>query len=301
MKNILKTFSLLLLISLTVSCGSNSGDDLLYSAQEERGWIQFEETNLEVIQAVLGITGTVDLGVNIQVPITSSDLTINYKLNPVSGLDPNTVFSNNGTVVAPAGKTSYAGPDNRTGLEYSFLATIGFNILELEGSNFTEPMVFDVELTATSSPQVTVGLAGETFPVTQRILVYPSIAHAFIGTYSVSEQFVAGPNAPSGLTDFFGESYQVELALLPNDDTGTKLVITNSDGFDIYFLPNTELTINEDGSLWFDDGNDPPNPVVALFRILDVESSSYNWMNGDLRATGQLGNFGTYRFILTKM
>ena len=46
MKNILKTFSLLLLISLTVSCGSNSGDDLLYSAQEERGWIQFEETNL---------------------------------------------------------------------------------------------------------------------------------------------------------------------------------------------------------------------------------------------------------------
>ena len=128
MKNIIKLFSLLLVLTLAVSCGSNSGDDLGYSAQEERGWIQFPESNLDVILAVRGITTVVNLGVDIQVPTTSSDLTIDYKLQSVTGLDPNTVFSNNGITVAPAGKTSYPGPDNSTGLEYSYLAPITIDI-----------------------------------------------------------------------------------------------------------------------------------------------------------------------------
>ena len=301
MKNIIKLFSLLLVLTLAVSCGSNSGDDLGYSAQEERGWIQFPESNLDVILAVRGITTVVNLGVDIQVPTTSSDLTIDYKLQSVTGLDPNTVFSNNGITVAPAGKTSYPGPDNSTGLEYSYLAPISIDITELEGVSLTEPMVFDVVLTATSSSKITVGLAGDTFPVTQRIIVYPTVAYTFEGVFSVDEVFTAGVNEGLTLSGAFGESYQIELALMPNDDTNTKMLISTSAGFNDYFIPDTILTFMPDGTLHFDDTFDPGNPVIRFFRIMEITSSSSNFLNGTLQADGELGEFGPYQFILTKM
>ena len=301
MKNIIKLFSLLLVLTLAVSCGSNSGDDLGYSAQEERGWIQFPESNLDVILAVRGITTVVNLGVDIQVPTTSSDLTIDYKLQSVTGLDPNTVFSNNGITVAPAGKTSYPGPDNSTGLEYSYLAPITIDITELEGVSLTEPMVFDVVLTATSSSKITVGLAGDTFHVTQRIIVYPTVAYTFEGVFSVDEVFTAGVNEGLTLSGAFGESYQIELAIMPNDDTNTKMLISTSAGFNDYFIPDTILTFMPDGTLHFDDTFDPGNPVIRFFRIMEITSSSSNFLNGTLQADGELGEFGPYQFILTKM
>ena len=302
MKNILKNISLLLLIlTLTVSCDSNSGDDLGYSAQEERGWIQFPESNPDVIVVIKEETGVIDLGVNIQVPTTSRDLAITYELQSITGLDPNTVFSNNGVTVAPAGKTSYPGPDNVTGKEYSYLAPITIDIAELESINMTETMVFDVVLTATSSPKITVGLEGNTFPVTQRIIIHPTVAYSFEGVFSVSEMFTAGPNAGVTLSNVFGQSYQVELALMPNDDTGTKMVISTSPGFNDYFIPDTILTFMPDGTLHFDDTYDPGNPVIAFFRIMKLTSSSSNFLNGTLQADGDLGEYGPYQFILTKM
>lgn len=302
MKNILKKFSLLLLIlTLTVSCDSNSGDDLGYSAQEERGWIQFPETNPSIIVAVKGVTGVIDLGVDIQVPTTSSDLTISYTLKSISGLDPNTVFSNNGVTVAPAGKTSYPGPDNVTGKEYSYLAPIAIDIAELESVNLTEPMLFDVVLTDTSSSKITVGLAGDTFPVTQRIIIHPTVAYIFEGVFSVDEVFTAGVNEGVTLSGFFGESYQVELALMPNDDTKTKMVISTSTGYNDYFIPGAILTFMPNGTIFIDDTFDPGNPVIAFFRIMEVSSSSLDIENGTIQADGELGEFGPYRFILTKM
>ncbi|MDB9874471.1 hypothetical protein OAC97_04360 [Flavobacteriaceae bacterium] len=301
MKNIIKLFSLFLVLTLTVSCGSNSGDDLGYSDQEERGWIQFPESNPDVIKALSGATGIIDLGVDIQVPTTSSDLTINYTLRSVTGLDPNTVFSNNGITVAPAGKTSYSGLDNRTGLEYSYLAPIAIDITELEGVNLTEPMIFDVVLTATSSSKITVGLTGDTFPVTQRIIVYHTIASAFAGTYSVDEVFTDGLNEGLMVSTVFGESYQVELAVMPNDSTGTKMLISTSPGFNDYFIPDTILTFMPDGTLHFDDTFDPGNPVIAYFRIMEISSSSNDFPSGQLQANGNLGEYGPYQFILTKM
>lgn len=302
MKNTIKLFSYLLVLTLTLSCDSNSGDDLGYTPQEERGWIQFPETNLEVIQVVRGMTDIIDLGVDIQVPTTSSDLTINYTLRGISGLDPNTVFSNNGITVAPAGKTSYSGPDNNTGIKYSYLAPVPININELEDVSMIEPMLFDVVLTSTSSSKITAGLTGETLPVTQRILIHPSIVYPFIGTYSVDEGFTSGTYAPLGLTDFFGETYQVELELMPDEDgTGTTILISTSNGFDPYFFPGVELTLQPNGSLYFDDSFDPGNPVIALFRILELTSSSYDFLNGVIQADGALGEFGPYRFTLTKI
>tara|TARA_B110000967_G_C18900879_1_gene574929 strand:- start:2410 stop:3312 length:903 start_codon:yes stop_codon:yes gene_type:complete len=299
MKNIFKVFSLMFILTLTVSCESNSADDLGYSAQEESGWVQFMDTNPEVFGFFQGATGTIDLEIKLQVPTTSSDLTIFYALESVSGADPNAIFSNNGAIVAPEGLTSYMGPDNSTGFEYEYLSMLTVDLQDLNGATLTEPMIFDIVLTGTSSPLITAGLEGETLPVSQRVIINPSI-DTFVGTYTVTEAFTAGTNAGFGLVDFFNESYQVELSLMDNDATASKMMVSNSSGFDTYFIEDSELTFGGDGTLFFDDGNNPGNPVIALFAFLTVESSSYDYSNMELMAAGALGNFGPYAVTLTK-
>ena len=81
--------------------------------------------------------------VNVVVPNTSSDLTINYDLVSVSGDDPNAYFTNSGSIVAPA-ETSYMGPGNNTGKEYTFLGLITLDVADLSGATLSGPMVFDV-------------------------------------------------------------------------------------------------------------------------------------------------------------
>ena len=115
MKNIIKIFSFFLVITTIVSCTEK--EDVGYNAQEERGWVQFMDNSPSMLGAFQGAIGTLDMDVNIQVPTTSSDLTITTSFESVSGLNPNTVFSNNGNFIAPAGRTSYAGTANSTGLE----------------------------------------------------------------------------------------------------------------------------------------------------------------------------------------
>ena len=151
------------------------------------------------------------------------------------------------------------------------------------------------------SRQVASGLAGDTFPVTQRIIVYPTVAYTFEGVFSVDEVFTAGVNEGLTLSGAFGESYQIELAIMPNDDTNTKMLISTSAGFNDYFIPDTILTFMPDGTLHFDDTFDPGNPVIRFFRIMEITSSSSNFLNGTLQADGELGEFGPYQFILTKM
>ena len=298
MKNIIKSISLLFVLALTVSCDSDSSEDLGYAAQEESGWVQFLTTNDAVIGVFQGATGTIDLDVNIQVPTTSSDLTINYALQSVSGADPSAVFSNSGAVVAPAGKTSYAGPDNGTGIDYSYLSMISLDLADLEGTTLTEPMVFDVVLTGTSSSDVTAGLTGETFPVTQRIVIIP--VASLVGTYSVTEPQIS-------IAAIFGESYQVELAY----DASSPLVLsaTNSVGFDTYFYSNTTMTLGNGGAVLADDAADA-GAIVALldaFAYDDTDVVFGNDLDGNTTIT--LGaNSGVlfyndiaYSIILTKM
>lgn len=302
MKNIIKSISLLLVLTLTISCDSGSGDDLGYAAQEERGWVQFLTTNPAVIGVFQGALGTIDLDVNIQVPTTSSDLTINYALQSVSGADPNNVFSNTGAIVAPAGKTSYAGPDNDTGFEYTYLAMISLNLTDLDGTTLTEPMVFDVVLTGTSSSSITAGLEGETKPVSQRVVINPSIS-AFEGAYTVSEVFTSGTNAGLQLAAAFGESYQVELAMVEGDSTASTMLVTNSDGFDTYYPAGTIMTFKLNGTLDVDDGVNFGIPYLAGFNYHFIDSSSYDYGSAVIVCSGDFGfpnNFGPYETTLTK-
>jgi len=299
MKLTIKILGVLFVITSLVSC--DNSDDLKYNPSVEKGWVQFLEDSPAVVGVFQGANAELKLDVNIQVPTTSSDLTINYDMVSVSGANPSSVFSNNGKTIAPAGSTSHAGPDNGTGFDYAYLAEIDFDLSELEGTVLTEPMVFDVVLTGTSSSLITAGISEvPAYPTSRRIVIYPSL-DGFVGTYTVTEGFIAGPNAPFGLGDFFGESYQVELARMPGDDTASKFVITNSAGFDVYFIEGTELTFGLDGGLSFYDGNSEDGfPVVALFNIFEFESSSFDYGLNELTATGPLSTYGDYQFVLTK-
>lgn len=222
MKKFIKIFTALSLIVLVFACSNNSKDDLKYSAQDEIGWIQFLESNPDIITGSLDAPGIIKIGVNIQVPVTTQDLVISYDLVPVSGGDPNAFFSNSGQVVSPAGETSYSGPDNRTGRAYAFLPTIDLDLSEIT-TVLTESLIFDVVLTGTNIPGVTVGLAGETFPIVQRVQICPSVSLAgdvFLGDYVLTV-----PTGPSLFaTALFTEGQVVTLVAAGADGTSRQFM-----------------------------------------------------------------------------
>jgi hypothetical protein len=188
MKRYIKKFGIVFMTVLCIGCTNNSEDDLKYGAQVETGWVQFVPNSPAVINASIDNPRIIQIGVDIQVPVTTQDLVVTYDLVPVSGLDPNTVFSNNGQVTSPAGETGYAGPDNGTSSEYVYLPTIDIDVSEIN-VNLSEVMVFDVILRSTNISGVTVGLAGETFPTVQRVQICPSLTStsgAFTGDYILS-------------------------------------------------------------------------------------------------------------------
>lgn len=221
MKKILK-ISCILVLFFILGCSSNTKDDLKYNAQEDIGWVQFLSSNPNIITGTLDAPEVIPIGVNIQVPVTTQDLVITYDLVPVSGVDPNTVFSNNGQIVSPAGETGYAGPDNGTSSEYVYLPTIDIDIAEID-MVLNEPMVFDVVLTGTSSGSITVGLAGETFPTVQRVKICPSVSlegDVFLGDYILTV-----PSGPSLFdTPIFTDGQVVTLVASGVDGTSRQFM-----------------------------------------------------------------------------
>ena len=298
MKNILKLLSLSLLVGIAFSCDSDSSDDLKYTAETESGWVQFMDNSPSSITGFVEEGGMIDMDVNIVVPNTSSDLSINYDLVSVSGDDPNGLFSNSGSVIAPAGQTSYMGPGNNTGISYTYLGVISLDLADLSGATLSGPMVFDVVLTGTSSSEITAGLAGETFKVSQRIVIVSAASLA--GTYSVSEPSIS-------IGTIFGESYQVELAY----DAANPLALsaTNSAGFDTYFFGGTTMTLGNGGITATDDAAGPGIVVALLdyfaWDVDDVmfgDDGSGNTTISFGANTGQLVLNGiAYSLVLTKM
>jgi hypothetical protein len=314
MKNILKLLSLSIFVGIAFSCGSDSSDDLKFTAETESGWIQFMNYSPEVINAFPEEGGEISMNVNIVVPNTSSDLTINYDLVSVIGDDPNSVFSDPGNIIVPAGQTSYMGPNfveedadenpidesgNNTGIQFAYLAEIVLNIDDIAGATLSGPMIFDVVLTGTSSSEITAGLAGETFKVSQRIAIVPAASLA--GTYSVSEPGVS-------LGAEYSESYQVELAY--NAANPLVFSATNSALFDTYFFGGTTMTLGNGGITASDNVGDPRGIIVALadYYLWDVDDVIFG-EDGSGNATITFGtNTGllffrdsAYTLVLTKM
>lgn len=204
MKNIIKLSSLILVFAFFFGC--DNGNDLGFRPTENVGWIQFPGTNPTVIEVNTETQPSFNVGVDIQVPIVAQDLAISYTLVPVSGLNPNDIFSNNGTIVSPAGESSYAGPDNNTGIEYTYLANIEFDTSEIPF--LTELMIFDVVLTATNDENITVGLEGADKPIVQRVSILCANPDSipvdyFVGDYVIADN-VATVGPANGTENFAG-------------------------------------------------------------------------------------------------
>ncbi|WP_462248008.1 hypothetical protein [Ekhidna sp.] len=191
-------------------------------------------------------------------------------------------FSNEGTITIPAGQSR------------------GFVVVAIADDVVaTGDRVINVTLTDTSAGEL--GLNDATPFTTLALTIIdddcPIAIADWVGVYDVDENFTDGVNAPFGLADFFGESYQVEIALDPTDNTGTKVVITNSAGFNQYFNDGLVMTfLTCPGQVSFSE----PAPNVALFRDYAFETSSYNEGNFSIKCEGPLATFGPYQFTLTK-
>lgn len=170
--------------------------------------------------------------------------------------------------------------------------------------NFLVDGNLDVKIKLLDSSSVPVGIGGENVNFNEIDLSIvdndcPIDINAFVGTYSVFENFTAGVNSPRGLSSFFGESYQLEMALDPNDASGTQLIITNSIGFDTYIVNGTVLKFDTcNNAVTF---NGQSRVQVALFRTFVYTNSTYSEDDLVIKATGPLSTFGDYQFTFTKL
>lgn len=211
-----------------------------------------------------------------------SDLTVNFQVN---SSDPSryTFSPSSGQVVIPAGEFS------------AEITLTAVNNFETDGD-------VEVEILLLESEGIPVGLGGEGVNFHKKVVTItdddcPLEINDWVGTYTVFENFTGGGNAPLGLNNFFGESYQMEAALVPDDVTNSKLIWNNSSGFDVYFDPNTVMSfISCAGTVSFDAGF----PRVALFRVYEYTGSTYNEDDLVIQCTGPLATFGPYQFTLTK-
>ncbi len=237
----------------------------------ESGSITEDTTTPIVTQVLLG-KGTNESGVSVSFTVTSSDPS-RYTVSPSTG-----------TIDIPAGE---------------FSADIEITPVD----NVAADGDVDVIIELSSSNSLPIGIGGEgNFNTTRTITIVdndcPVDINAFVGTFTVFENFTDGPNSPFGLVDFFGESYQVEMALQAGDASGTKVVVTNSAGFNTYLTDGTVFQFLAcSGTILIEGGN----PIVAEFAPLVVEGSSYDESIGELQVTGRLGpQFGPYQFTFTR-
>jgi len=286
MKKTIKIFSLLFVIACIYSCSPNQ--DLGFEPTPESGWIQFVDDDNDPIFSNQTDQELISIGVNIQVPTTSSDLRINYNLVSVSGLDPNAAFSNNGYIISPAGQTSYMGPDNNTGLDYVFLPTIDFDISQIAAS-LTEHMVFDVVLAGTNGAGITAGLAGEDKPITQRITILcPSLdasssTAGYLGDYTLTVP--SGPSLFS--TPIFNDGIIVTLVEGPNGPFSRQFMAPYLPAFSsspetMHFtfeegqirIGNTQSTTGCSSAIWLGE-----NPDAILSAPCDDSTVTLNYLD----------------------
>lgn len=208
MKHLYKIFLSLAVIASFSGCDNSEGlNEGKFDENPRSGWVEFftETTNIEAQIDNLDLSGpaisTIPVAVN--VPINENDLAIRYSLVPVSGADPNTIFSNSGILIAEGGKSS------NFGLYYPEI-----EIDLTEAANISEIMVFDVVLTSTNRDFVTAGISGSDRLTSVRYQICPTLdisTNQFLGEYNITTSaslfggtvftdttvtLVEGPNGP---------------------------------------------------------------------------------------------------------
>ncbi|WP_298765612.1 hypothetical protein [uncultured Polaribacter sp.] len=213
---------------------------------------------------------------------TSNENGITVKYTVTSEDDSRFTESNGGTVEIPAESFE------------AEITIVPINNLATDGN-------LDVVITLSTDNDFPVGIAGGINNVSKVVSIIdddcPISINDWVGTYAVDENFTDGPNAPRGLSDFFNEQYQFELALDPNDTSGTKLIITNSTGFNTYMANGTVLSFDTcNNNVAFDDSN---TVFIALFENFTFTESSYDEEKFTIKCEGSYR--GEYQFTLTKI
>ena len=257
-----------------------SCDEDLIVYDTEAGFVQLasdtgmitEDTIEPLVTEVLLGSGTNTSGVTVNFTVTSSDPS-RFNVTPSTG-----------SLTIPAGE---------------FSGNIELEVVD----NLLVDGDAEVVIELTSGSSVPIGVGGEGNFATSRTITIvdndcPVDINAFVGTFTVFENFTDGANAPSGLSDFFEEMYQVEIALVPGDASGTKIVINNTPGFNEYMPDGTVMTFLAcSGTISFDAGF----PTVGGgFRNFEFDASSYDEEAGVIMATGPLATFGPYQFTFTR-
>lgn len=274
MKNIYKYIAIVFLFGTLASCEEDltifDTEDTFVQLASATGAVG--EGDESIISTVLLGAGTNASGVSVSFTVTSADNS-RFTVTPASG-----------TIEIPAGENS------------ADIVIAPVDNLLVDGD-------LDIVVELTTGSALPVGIAGEGMEFASRAITLidddcPVDINNFVGVFEVFENFTAGVNSPSGLNNFFGEAYQIELALAPGDATGTKLVLTNSAGFNEYIADGTVITLNAcPETITFDAGF----PTVALFRTFEYDASSFDDVDAIIQCTGPLSTFGDYQFTFTKM
>lgn len=233
--------------------------------------------------AVVRTGGSIDSEVTVSYTSTATYVSTTDFFNEGDDASGSVSFSNEGSIVIPAGQTR---------------GTISIAISD--DALATGDRAISITLTGTSAGEL--GLSGATPNTSQTITIIdddcPIDIASWVGTYSVSENFTSGVNSPNGLSFFFGESYQIEMALDPNDATGTKVVITNSDGFNTFLNDGIVMSfLTCPGEVSFSDAP----PLIAEWNRYDFEVSSYDEDKLTVKCEGPFLTFGPYQFTFTKI
>ncbi|REE08126.1 hypothetical protein DFQ09_109192 [Winogradskyella pacifica] len=246
MKNIFKISFLfsLLLVSFN-SCDSSEGENEgKFNESPESGWVQFQTSQLSIDLGGYDVSVPAGIPVEVNVPIVANDLTISYSFVPVSGANPNTVFSNTGNLLSPGGTSS--------NFDTTF-PEIQLNIAEVTAANITETMVFDVVLNGTDNSGIAIGISGteETRPTTIRVTICPEIEVAIAGLLANDDFFVGDYNLTVTSGDsLFGGDVFADQTVTVTADAGAAF----NRSFDVAYAPGGNIVsigfnINSDGQI----------------------------------------------------
>jgi hypothetical protein len=127
----------------------------------------------------------------------------------------------------------------------------------------------------------------------------------WVGLYSVKEVFSpGGTNAGLTLAGAFGRTFEIQLALDPNqptDGSSTRLIASNAAGASTFFQAAVGINfITCTKEVRFDNGN-PMIQVNPAQFVAHSTSITYSESTFEIKAaSGPIGNFGPYEWTLKK-
>lgn len=144
------------------SCTTNDNSDK-FGGDYESGWVQF--VNGTAVNVLFAPNATYKIPIKLNAPVNTSGLSVNYTITDVVGTT-NGVISFTPTI-------TYA-PNTNTGGEV---------VLNVIAESLTQNIEFDITLTATSRPNVQVGLGNNEKPIKKRVKICTSaIATNYVGS-----------------------------------------------------------------------------------------------------------------------